>query len=133
MLMKVPYTDGDLNLLKVAQALRESNNPGHFTMLRYRNECGTPACALGHYAAREDLQDTFCLRLGGASPGRANVFNGFFCDHLRVLKHFGLTGPQARQLFSSMGCDRARTANDAADYIERFVAKRVAARTEIPW
>ena len=55
-------------LLNVVRALRESPKPKAFSMDWYGygpNEafpCGTPQCALGHYAAREDLQDF--LRLG---------------------------------------------------------------------
>lgn len=42
-------------LLNVAKALRESTTPPDlFTMRFVMRECGTPACALGHYAARGD-------------------------------------------------------------------------------
>jgi hypothetical protein len=116
-------------LLNVAKALRESPNPDDFTMKWVRNECGTPACALGHYAAREDLQSEFRLleldRL--ASPGVAirSLQTGdlvAWCDP-DVLNHFGIDREQNSLLFSSDGCDVAQTAAEAAEYIERFVSE----------
>ena len=84
------------------------------------NLCGTPACALGHYAARRDVQHTFVLdRDGDVMIGQACVD---FDNHIPV--HFGITGVQAKELFDSDGCDRARTPTQAANYIERFI-KRV--------
>lgn len=59
---------GNARLLDVALALRESKNPEAFTMrfytwgwsstgyVLYPHPCRNPECALGHYAARSDLQ-----------------------------------------------------------------------------
>lgn len=86
--------------------------------------CGTPACALGHYAARPDLQRL--LFVGGskrnpklklvASPKQDRQFSD-----IKVCQHFGITEDQANELFDHDGCGGAETAIEAAQYIERFV------------
>lgn len=122
-------------LLNVAKALRESKNPADFTMTTYA-QCGTPACALGHYAARPDLQDTFKLigdreglylkNVTHPSCGSSNCYCGS-----AVCAHFDITPEQATELFASgadeitpVGCGNPANAIEAAEYIERFVAER---------
>lgn len=108
-------------LLNVAKALRESENPKQFSMRREMNDCGTPACAWGHYCARDDLQRTFTMdRDGYAYTADAG---GFTYQHALVREHFGITEDQAVELFSQDGCGDAKTAIAAAEYIERFVAE----------
>ncbi len=132
-------------LLNVAKALRESERPEFFTMGRfgflpferivnsckavgtYAPECGTPACALGHYAARKDLQKTFTLsgnrcnaaKLAPDGSGRVGVAE----------KHFGISYREYLELFDSGGCGRAQTPKTAALYIERFVARKIKERS----
>jgi hypothetical protein len=121
-------------LLNVAKALRESKNPEDFSMAAYAH-CGTPACALGHYAARTDLQDAFKLIAGSGglylkeavSP---HLSSGLYCAGAAVCEHFG-----AIELFhdgdedcdgnviTPVGCGNPATALAAAEYIERFVAE----------
>lgn len=130
-------------LLNVAKALRESPKPDHFTMSRYA-DCGTPACAFGHYAARTDLQSAFIFdpqRGGDYMPVRnarhpeESVNHG--CDLVRI--HFDITDAEASRLFgceseaedliengapeSAFLCMCCGSANEAADWIERFVAE----------
>jgi hypothetical protein len=104
----------------------------------YKNEeanfCGTPACALGHYAARTDLQRILKVSVLKDSHGvpfasmdyfgkEAGSGTGYWDDgHLP--EHFGLTHSELEELFGGDGCDNARTALQAARYIERFVAKK---------
>lgn len=136
-------------LLNVAKALREAIHPEQFDMERHVHPCGTPACAFGHYAAREDLQDEFSINTTN-DPTRCRsegvhwratgegLFNGY-ADR-RVLRHFGITDRQAEELFGAasdfeedsdddFGGTHARLARttktpaEAADYIERFVAE----------
>lgn len=110
-------------LLNVAKALRESRRPKRFDMSAYGRICGTPACALGHYAARRDLQRTFSLRFFGSGL----LINGEPTreySHEVILAHFGLSAPEARELFSATGCQDAQTPAEAADYIERFVQRK---------
>ncbi len=104
-------------LLNVAKALREAPEPSKFTMVRYFNYCGTPACALGHYVFRTDLQKTFAKNdfiRGGLSS---------YTDD-SVLTHFGISNRESEDLFGDDGCDMADTAIEAAKYIENFVENR---------
>ena len=115
-------------LLNVARALRESKKPEEFTMHFYAADCGTPACALGHYAARHDLQDCFALDQDGDlvevgtddGEGFQLLTSWDFAD---VLNHFGITLDEADKLFSSHGCSGATTPIEAAEYIEQFVER----------
>jgi hypothetical protein len=122
-------------LLNVAKALRESPNPDKFAMYSY-GHCDTPMCAFGHYAYRTDLQTAFLLTESGpelrdgecvshddqvvldhfefSSEDEANQFFGCHVA-ARHARERGLTGPFL--------VDEAKTANEAADWIERFVAE----------
>ena len=106
-------------LLNVARALRESKTPNRFTMRTYAHAaCGTPACALGHYAARGDLQRTLSLK-NGELVHRNGEHVCF--DSPEVRDHFGITLSQAWGLFAIIGCGNAQTPKQAARFIERFV------------
>lgn len=112
-------------LLNVARALRESPAPDDFTMQRYGNPCGTPACALGHYAARCDLQQQFRLWEDGDNRSYHLTSLGLDYESRDVIEHFDLSGwPDAEELFGPEGCGGALTAVAAAEYIERWVAAR---------
>lgn len=107
-------------LLKVARALREGKRRS-FNMESYANECGTPACAIGHYASRRDLQRYFSLsELGSLLCGDEAV--GF--DDYEVTSHFGISIDEAYELFDAAGCGAATTPIAAARYIEKFVKER---------
>jgi hypothetical protein len=91
-------------------------------------ECGTPACVLGTYASREDVQKAFRLRKSRGS-GVLNICNsrnnrciGF--GDPEVLEHFGIEEDEAEELFGAYGCDDAKSEESAASYIERFIADR---------
>lgn len=130
-------------LLNVAKALRESKQPEKFDMGTYvasvegtaeTEFCGTPACAVGHYASRPDLQDLLAIKVRqdglGLYPYLA--FAGTVCAASYVsedvLEHFGITEDEADELFDEEGCGDAKTPVEAAEYIERFVADRGGAK-----
>lgn len=119
-------------LLNVARSLRECTlDRSFFTMKKWGHEaswvrsmlgkvsskptCGTPACAMGHYAVRDDLQDTFTLdetgglRVRGRRPNFEVIGN-----------HFGISYEETNELFSEYGCGNAQTREEAARYIEEF-------------
>lgn len=113
-------------LLNAARAVREAPEPKKFGMRTYgHRECGTPQCVLGHYAAREDLQQTFrYVHVGReCSPfiQDKQTSTAIDCDGPELQAHFDLSPAELRQLFSSIGCDNARTPEAAAEYIENFV------------
>lgn len=93
-------------------------------------ECGTPGCALGHYAARRDLQRTFTLQTEGEMVDVCTANGEWVAFPLEdsVLEvfeeHFDLSASEVERLFGPDGCGRAKTPNKAADYIERFVKQR---------
>lgn len=124
-------------LLNVAKALRESPNPGKFTMVsELHSDCGTPACAWGHYAARSDLQSLWTVGhpLNDDSdpdePELCSWFGVLYADGSdasydddEVREHFDIDDHQHDELFSPDGCGGAKTALEAAEFIEAFVAR----------
>lgn len=113
-------------LNNVCRALRECTNPAEFTMNQYMNHCGTPACCLGHYARRTDLQSTFWMTdLGNIMVKQDNTRVDF--DDQPVLDHFGINIVDAYALFASGGCGNAKTPEHAARYIEHFIDRRTGA------
>jgi hypothetical protein len=108
-------------LLNVARALRESPNPDYFNMEHYLNGCGTPACAIGHYGCRTDLQSIMALRNGWLEYTDDHIGVDYFDE--RMEEHFGLNQSQMTELFSGSGCGGAKTPTEAAEYIEAFVAR----------
>lgn len=138
-------------LLRVAKALRESPVPEAFDMEGFlhgdgfidsaeeaaeKNWCGTPACALGHYAARLDLQRLLQIKFKNKNVWNeklrkyqliptpyvkfAGTNNEISFDH-ELQNYFGVDNDQLCALFGGEGCGGAKTVKAAATYIERFV------------
>ncbi len=109
-------------LRNVIRALREipDDRRESFNMERYGTSCGTPACCLGQYAFRTDLQALFILTSSGdiryIETGRKIDF-----DDEPLLDHFGLTMTQTYVLFSTTGCGSAKTPEQAIAFIEAFI------------
>jgi hypothetical protein len=84
--------------------------------------CGTPACVLGTYGNRRDLQDTFELddETGFSLIGGPSLWH----DDPDVLRHFGVTREEAERLFGGSGCNNADNENMAIKFIDDFVAKK---------
>jgi len=133
-------------LLNVAKALRESPSPKMFTMetFVYGSEddavlglntgpefCGTPACALGHYGSRRDLQRLFKIEVATLEDAedKAELVYADTCpvgyDDTEVVRHFGISFDDCQKLFSPEGCGGAKSVKAAAKYIEKFVASRL--------
>lgn len=86
--------------------------------------CGTPACALGHYADRRDLQKTFILNTRGTLCLRSTD-EPIHLSGTIVSKHFGITLKEELELFDSRGCGNAGTNRQAAvNYLKKFLAKK---------
>ncbi len=130
-------------LLNVAKALidearwRKRNPPrgseDKFCMKRFVNACGSPACALGTYAHRRDLQRAFKIGEAGMAFPRPWVTTAggvaiYIADPSRsegpVMEHFGLTLRETVKLFGERGCGRAKTEHEAAAYIRAFVKRK---------
>jgi hypothetical protein len=120
------------NLIRVLRDAQKSEElRAKFTMALYgyrastERACGTPACAMGHYAFRTDVQRTFRL----ARDGWAVDLDGHcFHDAESVFaQHFGIDPTEARRLFGSEGCGDAKTPGQAADFIERWFMQKLKA------
>lgn len=106
-------------LLNVAKACREMKEPAEFDM-RFYSDCGTPACAFGNYAFRNDLQKSFHLTYNAAVTTNGDPV-GF---HEDIKPHFGLTINETIKIFDINGCGGAKTNIRAAEYIENFVREQ---------
>jgi hypothetical protein len=109
-------------LLNVAKALREAPNPKTFSMNVYVHSCGSPACALGHYGCRPDLQDVFYQQNGSLIALNENG-EETMCIMDVAQKHFDISSRETDELFEATGCGLAKTPHEAAEYIEDFVAR----------
>lgn len=95
--------------------------------------CGTPACALGHYASRTDLQRLLKIAIKKTEEGVPFAELQFFGTSSyamditlpEILEHFGITEEESNMLFNWDGCDRAKTPLQAAKFIERFVQEKL--------
>jgi hypothetical protein len=118
-------------LLNVAKALRESPEPEAFTMSCYirgdsmdhvkTNWCGTPGCALGHYANRIDLQRLIQINNSFMKLEYCENLHTAYFDDARIQDHFGIDRGQCHDLFGSSGCGDVKTPIAAAKFIEKFV------------
>lgn len=86
--------------------------------------CGSPACALGHWAAAHP-RTWFTDWLGEVGIWRDAYITG---DNRRSASagidaedEFGLDGGQVKDLFGVAGCGGAKTAREASKYIREFV------------
>lgn len=107
-------------LLNVATACRETKFPDEFDMGHFGLDCDTPGCALGNYAVRRDLQTRFALD----QHGELVYDDGSIAWFSEQVDYFGISRPEIDELFQTNGCGRAKTANEAATYIEGFLADR---------
>ena len=96
------------DILDRADAEHEARGEPGYDQERYTHNCGTPACALGHWMA--------------ANPEfmRRNK-PGFIIEKAKL--EFDLDYGGADDLFGPVGCNGAKTAKQAADYIRDFVAR----------
>jgi hypothetical protein len=97
------------------------------------HKCGTPACAIGHFAARRDLQSFLTLnaKSGDLEFIRNNPSGGACHTAERTRKYFGLTESEAEDLFDDHGCGGAETPRMAALFIERFCNRKAKERNNV--
>jgi hypothetical protein len=105
-------------ILDVADAQHRQRKEPTYDQSVIVHDCGTPACAAGHWAA--------------SNPDRWEIRGG--CTYLKgrssmgaipaMSNEFALSIDEYEELFGSAGCNGARTAKQAAKYIRRFVSQR---------
>lgn len=96
-------------ILYTADAYHKAHNEPVYDQSMLIHESGTPACAMGHwlYFKHNDL----------FKESRNHVF----CMDEIAEKDFGLDVCDSIQLFSVLGCNCAKTAQQAADYIREWL------------
>lgn len=117
---------GKERLLKLADILdtadvahRKAKQPTYDQMYTL-HECGTPACALGHWAVNNRRRFLVDKRNGSVTL-RAEP-DIVFCGMIGAIE-FDLSYEHGSELFSATGCGHARTAKQAAKYIRQFVRR----------
>jgi hypothetical protein len=113
------------DILDVADAEHRKNNEPAYDQCSVGHPCGTPACALGHWAAANPRRFIWNPRAeeegGSVISYKPDPSAGFYEMGSR---EFDLTSEQSTELFDGDGCGDARTGKAAARYIRKFV-KRV--------
>lgn len=114
-------------ILDKADALHREHEEPAYSQRIYYHRCGTPACALGHWAAAHP--DTWVTWHEDPLSGYPTMrFNNQSSCSRRVMLEFDLEEDESDELFNSDGCGNAKTAADAAAYIRAFVARKLAKR-----
>jgi hypothetical protein len=121
------------NLIKATlEAPKEQFNMGMFT-----HDCGSPACLLGNYGNRTDLQRTFVLTKMRGSDSNNRLFlrlrnkpGAYVLEYgSEICEHFGITMVEADDLFSTMGCNNAQAdKTQAIKYVRAFVKRKKASQ-----
>ena len=89
-------------------------------------DCGTPACAFGHYTVRRDLQRTFSLDKDGdivlcRTKLEPYEVGGDVAELHDIREHFDITEQQQEMLFGAQGCNVAGQPEDAARFIDDWL------------
>jgi hypothetical protein len=109
---------GHENLLKLAAILdtadaeHEAKGEPTYDQVSFQHNCGTPACALGHWRASQG-------RTPDPYMGRTD-----YAEERVSKDDFAIVEAEYEDLFGGAGCERAKTAKEAAAYIRSFVKDR---------
>lgn len=103
-------------ILDTADALHRKRKEPAYSQENWTHPCGTPACALGHYAAHTPSRWFF---EHGFPKIKAGIGGSW-----AATEEFGLSDDNVAEIFSSRGCGGAKTAKQAAKYIRAFVKRR---------
>lgn len=114
------------DILDEADAKHAAKGGPRFTMRTWFHHCGTPACAMGHWAASEDA----ATRGWGWNASKGDIQ----CPSVgnlgnEIQKEFGINHLEVDKLFSGAGCGGARTGKEAAIYIRNFVHEKLSCGT----
>lgn len=121
---------GNRRLLKLAGILDKAdaqhckNKEPTYDQTALAHDCGTPACALGHYVyahPRKFSRANF-IKWGATQYHRSDTGSGF--EDIKI--EFALCVGEYYELFGTTGCNWAKTAKQAAKYIRNFVKQRAA-------
>lgn len=125
-------------ILDTADAEHRKKKEPVYNQMSMDHLCGTPACALGHWAfnnPRRWRYERIALPAVSWMDSKVPEFYVEVCLKARqsgsawrlsfseAANDFGITDMQADELFSGEGCGNARTAKQAARYIRKFVKR----------
>lgn len=123
--MKVRYARLEklATILDAADAEHKKKGEPTYNQNATVHPCGTPACAIGHWAVnnkrRWHVNPDFVVYKPLATDDH---FAGL--DFIAAAeKEFGIGFNQAEELFNERGCGNARTAKAAARYIRKFIKR----------
>jgi hypothetical protein len=107
-------------ILDTADELHQVKGEPLYTQEFYMHTCGSPACALGHWAYHN--QDRWGFFATGSLPRLKGLEDSTSMQSAQM--EFDLCPEEARELFEIEGCGYAKTAAEAAAYIRQFVENR---------
>jgi hypothetical protein len=112
------------DILDAADALHRENKEPRYNQEAFIHPCGTPACALGHWAAANPRRWRTDEEIGMFRWVylRANSSDEPLED---AGQEFGISPGEASELFDHDGCGAARTGKQAAKYIRKFVERKM--------
>lgn len=105
--------------LDTADEKHRSKKQPTYDQHQIKHNCGTPACAIGHWIRR--TRGRIALSKDGVLT-HAEVFGSEGVSAVGSIE-FRITREQANELFAGDGCGKAKTAKQAAKYIRRFVKR----------
>jgi hypothetical protein len=125
MVRKARLDEGNRRLLRLAAILDKvptdqtlPDGQPIYDQKQYVHPCGSPACALGHWAAanpkRWEIDRSILVKKD--SPLSSVVRS--------AMDEFNLSYLTVDDLFGSYGCGKAKTGPEAAAFIRNFVANR---------
>jgi hypothetical protein len=114
-------------ILDTADAEHRKNSEPKYYQGVFTHPCGTPACALGHYAAASPkrwaiIKET-SFELWQVPQPRLKLSRGARTED-DATDEFGLTIREYEELFGGVGCGEAKTAKQAARYIRKFLTRK---------
>lgn len=109
------------NILDTADAAHRKRKEPTYSQYEFTHDCGTPACALGHWAAANPRRWYF---EGSLYPQLRNAGSPYTSPLDDACDEFSIDSDETQELFDVGGCGNARTAKQAAKYIRAFVKRR---------
>jgi hypothetical protein len=107
-------------ILDTADALHKRRKEPTYNQFQMVHSCGTPACALGHYAAATKAR----FKIDRLSETVFYKGNSLYHEAQVAIDEFGVSRGEGYALFSFEGMGGAKTAKQAAKYIRSFVKRK---------
>lgn len=110
------------DILDTADALHKKRHEPGYAQTRFAHPCGTPACALGHWAAANPRR---WMISAGSPLGSVRLRGCYMLNEIAAgMDEFAIDMEQYYDLFGGWGCGGAQTGKQAARFIRQFVQAR---------